>query len=119
MSASPIPQRYSLDEDDIKTSPSGIQAIPEAPLPSPPPVPKFTPVPDTQRMVAARFGFLRWAAPAVVGTLVIAVAIANTVAFLVDLAELGGGWYGLGVVASSAVLGALVASAWWAVMGWR
>jgi hypothetical protein len=97
---------YTEDEHEAITTPSGIQEIPP-----PPPAPVVSVPPKKTISLKASL----WAGAICFGILMIAIAIATTVQFLVDMSWYGGGFYAAGVLLSSATLGALGVSAFWAV----
>lgn len=91
----PAEERYIDDESDRDTVPSGIVSVPPMP-----------PAPQPTRHRPWRL--IGWATVACVATLLLALCIATTVAFVVDMSWYGGGMYAAGVTLSSAALGALV-----------
>ncbi len=97
---------YTEDEHEAITTPSGIQEIPP-----PPPVPVVPIAPKKAISLKASL----WVVALGFGVLLIAIAIATTVQFLVDMSWYGGGFYAAGVLLSSATLGALGISVFWAV----
>ena len=88
------------DEHEAVTTPSGLMDIPVVLRPPKPPFPWKT---------------VGWCGMVALGVLAMSVCIAVTASFLVDLSYLGGFGYAAGVVASSASLGAMVASVAWSV----
>jgi hypothetical protein len=100
----PAEELYSDADHDADTIPSDVRnVVPEASTPKRRP----------------QLRFIAYAGAACFGTLLLALCIATTVEFVVDLSWYGGGFYGAGVVLSAATLGAITAAVLWTLREMR